>query len=145
MCKQVRKVQHLQERLDDKKAASPPDSPASDQTASKASTKREADDEQVKELKQQLQFNQVASAGWKRAAEQATEGGAKWKAQALQWKKQADINLLKAHKAVTSLELPEFPVSHPPYMTGCRLLSDSHPVYHPSHAQISPLLRSSAF
>ncbi|CAL8472344.1 g11887 [Coccomyxa elongata] len=74
----VREVQDLQQRLDDRKAASPPDSPASDQTASKASTRREADDEQVKQLKQQPQFNIVASAGWQRAAEQATEEAKHW-------------------------------------------------------------------
>ncbi|BDA47198.1 probable serine/threonine-protein kinase mos at C-terminar half [Coccomyxa sp. Obi] len=105
----VREVQQLQQRLDERKAASSQDSPASDQTAGKTFTRQEADNEQVKQLKLQLQFNQVASADWKKAAEHATKDGAMWKAQAVQWKEQAEINLLKTHKAVTSLELPEFP------------------------------------
>ncbi|BDA47204.1 probable protein kinase ORF73 at C-terminar half [Coccomyxa sp. Obi] len=107
----VREAQQLQQTLDHRKAASSQNSEASREAASKASTRQEARDEQGNQLKQHLQFDQVASADRKRAAEHATNDGAMRKAQALHWKQQAVICMLRTHKTVTSLELPQFPVA----------------------------------
>lgn len=84
-----------------------------DAMASKASTKQATDDEQVIQLKKQLQCTQLACADPKKAMGPSAKDGAHWKAQALHWKAQAEISLMRLHKTVTSLELPEFPVCQP--------------------------------